>query len=433
MYVSTQTKDFYLTGFLTRLIVGGVAVAAAFLLLHPFMLALLQALVLKPVLLQGTDAQHKIRAFLYVGVFVAATALVFAILFLRSAAPVFSSGQRQVALRLRWLLVVLLGGLLLLCLSPELEQTRLASVTLHRFAVLRPDPWVLAGASVFSLYFGARALGKERLQAWALAATVFLTSILMAMRALGRDDVLFEGLSAIFWAWLCSGLLFYSLIEARDKKTFQQRQAADLEHTWQYLAGIQVKRRYRMLLYGAMLLLILPFCAPSSDSGFWPGVIRAVGVLLIFMALMGRCWCTLYLGGRKGKDLIDQGPYSVTRNPLYVFSTLAAAGIGAQSGSMTLSLLVAAVVFWIFRSVVQDEELLLSKVFGTHFDIYCRRVPRFIPRWHAWHSPQMLHIALPELRRTLRDALPYFLAIPVFALIQWGQTQELLPVLLRLP
>ena len=50
-------------------------------------------------------------------------------------------------------------------------------------------------------------------------------------------------------------------------------------------------------------------------------------------------WSSLYIAGRKGRELVTVGPYSTCRNPLYFFSIVGAAGMGAQSGSLTLGLI----------------------------------------------------------------------------------------------
>lgn len=62
------------------------------------------------------------------------------------------------------------------------------------------------------------------------------------------------------------------------------------------------------------------------------------GRVLIAICILGRCWCTLYIGGRKGETLVSVGPYSLCRNPLYFFSFVGAAGVGAQTGSLLITL-----------------------------------------------------------------------------------------------
>ena len=45
-----------------------------------------------------------------------------------------------------------------------------------------------------------------------------------------------------------------------------------------------------------------------------------MGWLCFMLYLTFRIWATMYIGSRKDKLLQDQGPYSISRNPLYLGS-----------------------------------------------------------------------------------------------------------------
>jgi protein-S-isoprenylcysteine O-methyltransferase Ste14 len=78
-------------------------------------------------------------------------------------------------------------------------------------------------------------------------------------------------------------------------------------------------------------------------------------------------------------DLIDDGPYSFVRNPIYtgMFGMLIAAGLIV---SRPLWLLLACAIFLIGTYIrVRIEERLLRETFGPIFDEYKRRVPAMIP------------------------------------------------------
>ncbi len=53
------------------------------------------------------------------------------------------------------------------------------------------------------------------------------------------------------------------------------------------------------------------------------------GITAIFVAIAGRAWVLLYIGGRKNSELVTYGPYSITRNPLYVFSLTGITGVAS--------------------------------------------------------------------------------------------------------
>src|SRR5690606_37867908 len=152
------------------------------------------------------------------------------------------------------------------------------------------------------------------------------------------------------------------------------------------------KRPFSMSSYQAMrrlvlavLIFVLLAALPFGQSLFPPEsvvheTIEAVGLLLIFLGIIGRLWATLYIGGRKSAVVVTGGPYSITRNPLYVFSALAAAGVGAQMGSLTAMLGFGLLCALAFHVVILREERYLKDVLGAPYEAYLARVPRFIPK-----------------------------------------------------
>ena len=64
-------------------------------------------------------------------------------------------------------------------------------------------------------------------------------------------------------------------------------------------------------------------------------VIKLIGYALIGVGAVGRMWCGVYIAGRKNKELCQDGPYSLCRNPLYVFSFIGTVGValGARLSS----------------------------------------------------------------------------------------------------
>jgi len=209
--------------------------------------------------------------------------------------------------------------------------------------------------------------------------------------------------------------------------------AMSLGESYAHVAKIQIRRRLALWLYGAAVVAVLPFVGSHWHAGsVMHETIEQVGTLLIIAAILGRAWCSLYIGGRKSSELVDTGPYSVSRNPLYLFSMLGVVGVGAQSGSLLLGPLLCLTVWAIFRRVIGHEEALLLKVFGTRFSRYCERVPRFGPNPRAWVSTDSLVVSPGAVWRTVRDAIPFLLVPPVFELIDWLQATKAVSVMFRL-
>src|SRR5690242_6764250 len=128
------------------------------------------------------------------------------------------------------------------------------------------------------------------------------------------------------------------------------------------LQELQRKRKQVLALGIAFWALLLLFTQSrwSSTAPHLHTLIERVGLLLILVCIMGLTWCTLYIGGHKKRELVTSGPYSVVRNPLYVFTTMGAAGIGAQSGSALLTILFAAGSLAVFYVVARREEAFLA-------------------------------------------------------------------------
>ena len=199
------------------------------------------------------------------------------------------------------------------------------------------------------------------------------------------------------------------------------------------LDRFQRRRRIALALLIAVLFGALLFVGSAlpADQRLHEYV-ESAGGALILAAILGRTWCTLYIGGRKSAEIIREGPYSVTRNPLYVFSMIGAAGIGAMTGSMIVAAGFAVLTWLAFRSVTLVEEEYLERTFGEPYRRYMREVPRFLPRIGLFKESDMLSVRPRILYRTFTDGLMFLLAYPFFELVEYLQDSGVLPVLLRL-
>lgn len=154
------------------------------------------------------------------------------------------------------------------------------------------------------------------------------------------------------------------------------------------------------------------------------------------VCILGRTWTSLYIAGRKIEQFVTEGPYSVTRNPLYFFSILGGAGrggAGAQLGSIVSGLVFGVLAWMVFYVVVLQEGRLLADRYGADFAGYMDRVPRFWPDWRLWRDVPTLTVMPPRILRTFADAMLFLLMVPVAEGFEKLQGIGVLPVLLRLP
>ena len=200
------------------------------------------------------------------------------------------------------------------------------------------------------------------------------------------------------------------------------------------LGNYQQMRRLVLAVLVVVLFLALLF----GQSTFPPDTpvhetIEMFGVLLIFLGIVGRLWATLYIGGRKSSEVVTGGPYSITRNPLYVFSTVAAAGVGAQIGSFSGIILFAVLCAGAFHIVILREEKFLKEALGAPYQAYLDKVPRFFPKLSLYQEGDTGSFKPRLLLTTLLDGLVFLVALPPFELIDGAQQTGMLPVWFTLP
>ncbi|HEX9903978.1 MAG TPA: isoprenylcysteine carboxylmethyltransferase family protein [Propylenella sp.] len=197
----------------------------------------------------------------------------------------------------------------------------------------------------------------------------------------------------------------------------------------------KVQRRRRIILLSAAVLAaaLLPFVRIRGDETLLQEVMETAGIGLIVLAILGRSWCTLYIGGRKAREIVAHGPYSISRNPLYVFSLIGIFGIGAQTGSLILGPLLGAIGFAVFLPVILMEERALARRFGEAYKDYRTRVPRFGPRPSAWRDRETVPAHPRRIIQTAAEAMLLLLAIPLFEGVEWLQETDRVAALVSIP
>ena len=78
------------------------------------------------------------------------------------------------------------------------------------------------------------------------------------------------------------------------------------------------------------------------------------------------------------RALVAEGPFSFTRNPLYLSLTLLYAGIASFVNALWAMLLLPVALFVINRGVIDREEQYLERKFGEQYVSYKERVRRWI-------------------------------------------------------
>ncbi|MGB7621165.1 MAG: isoprenylcysteine carboxylmethyltransferase family protein [Terriglobia bacterium] len=101
------------------------------------------------------------------------------------------------------------------------------------------------------------------------------------------------------------------------------------------------------------------------------------GSTVAFVGLGWRAWASGML--RKNATLAVDGPYRLSRNPLYFGSFLIALGFAWASHGAVLFLGIVFFFVAVYWPVMRQEEKHLQVLFGEEFIGYSREVPLFLP------------------------------------------------------
>ena len=128
-----------------------------------------------------------------------------------------------------------------------------------------------------------------------------------------------------------------------------------------------------------------------------------------------RAWAAGYL--RKHEALATQGPYALTRNPLYLGSAILAAGVTIAGNSIWAATLVATYILVFYPAVMRREEAELRGHYGQEFGAYAARVPLFWPRIRnsQWQKGPHAHflVRLYSQNREYQAAIGFVLGLLV--------------------
>jgi protein-S-isoprenylcysteine O-methyltransferase Ste14 len=136
-----------------------------------------------------------------------------------------------------------------------------------------------------------------------------------------------------------------------------------------------------------VLLLFLPGSAIFSD----PFLAAVLGLAIAAAGQVVRATTIGYeyivRGGRDhrvyAEDLVTEGLFRHTRNPMYVGKFFMVLGTGLATNRWTAALAITVCYAFMYQAVTLAEEDYLRRKFGAAFDEYCRKVPRWIPRWQG--------------------------------------------------
>jgi len=154
--------------------------------------------------------------------------------------------------------------------------------------------------------------------------------------------------------------------------------------------------------------IILVLLVMTHRSAIW----IALGVFFLLLGEGIRLWAVGTIGekSRTRSDevfsLVTEGPYSLSRNPLYLGNLLIGLGFTIALAPFWLLILYLSLFFLHYRLIIAFEEWNLLHSLGEPYRAYCQRVPRWFrippPRYlpHRW-----------DFRRAIRSERMTLLAL----------------------
>ena len=167
---------------------------------------------------------------------------------------------------------------------------------------------------------------------------------------------------------------------------------------------------YRSFTPLPLVLSLLYFANPKTPFLFYGLILAVIGESIRINAVRyaGGATRTTKVGA---PSLCTSGPYSRTRNPLYLGNMIIYLGITLIAGGQFMwefLLIVFAFFTFQYSMIISLEEETLISLFGDGYEKYRVNVPRLFPRIYPWlgtdnRSPKTIAKTLQTEKRTLQN------------------------------
>jgi len=133
----------------------------------------------------------------------------------------------------------------------------------------------------------------------------------------------------------------------------------------------EIMIKYRSFIGILCLIAVLRLATPNARSIF-------IGFFFMMIGMFFRGWSSGYID--KDKELAVDGPYSLTRNPLYFGNLLIGSGITVACNNLPSLLIFLIYYFTFFPFLIAVERKRLRKRFGSRYDEWAKQANLFFPK-----------------------------------------------------
>jgi len=193
-----------------------------------------------------------------------------------------------------------------------------------------------------------------------------------------------------------------------------------------FLTGqVQMKRRIKIngvvIIIGVTVIVFFPHWIIRHSFSFLDNVLKVTGVSLILLGQLLRVSARGYKSENSlgGNHLIQDGPYSVVRNPMYLGIILIGLGTVFFILELWVAVLFAALFIFRYLQLFISEEKILLEAFGAEYTAYKKRVPRIIPSIPSIFKKEIYTYLPLKLVWFKRESLSIVLVIGLCLLIEF--------------
>ena len=195
----------------------------------------------------------------------------------------------------------------------------------------------------------------------------------------------------------------------------------------------------RLKISKAILLTIIILLSISvhqiERNSFLYDTLEAIGFLLVLIGVFGRIWSSLYIEGRKTKELINQGSYAVMRNPLYFFSFILMIGFCFAIKSILIAALFLIIWILLYINTIKDEENILYNLHRKKYEQYKLNTPKIFPKFSLFKKTKKnkkIIIYIRNIERVLIESFGFIVFGGLLKILEHLHLNEILPIIFYL-
>ena len=149
--------------------------------------------------------------------------------------------------------------------------------------------------------------------------------------------------------------------------------------------------------------------------------LRAIGLLSLFLGQLIRVSARGYKAeySKNSHALIEGGPYQIVRNPMYLGIFLIGFGVVLLLFNWWVALLFLLIFSSRYFPLILSEEKKLRGMFPGPYEVYCRRVPRMLPRVSSLikvRAREYLPLKPSWFKKEINSIMPLLILILLFFL-----------------